>query len=422
MFQIGLPFGRTEVPLVLSRKPLVLQTQQPPQTHSENLELQRAIRNPIGSRRLREIASPGDRVAIVINDVTRPIPSGKIVPLLLRELEHANIPRDAVTIVVATGVHRECSKDELYAMVGSEIVDKIRIENHDCRKADGLADVGKTRRGVPVVINKTVADADVKIVTGVVSPHHVAGYSGGRKSIMPGVAGLDAIRVHHSEKFRPYGPAMGILKGNVFHEEAEEAARISGIDFIVNVVLNSRRQLVKAVAGDWKNAWNSAVDASEGMYRVDIADQADIVITSPGGYPKDIDLWQAQKAISPAEMVVRKGGTIVLVAECQDGFGVHKFGSFFKGTGSPRDVIEKFNRRGYEPGLSKAFMYARALERAEVIVVTKKISDADLAEVYTKRADSIDKALEMARGRLGDDAQVAVLPHAIEVVPRVVRE
>lgn len=158
------------------------------------------------------------------------------------------------------------------------------------------------------------------------------------------------------------------------------------------------------------------------MYRVDIADQADIVITSPGGYPKDIDLWQAQKAISPAEMVVRKGGTIVLVAECQDGFGVHKFGSFFKGTGSPRDVIEKFNRRGYEPGLSKAFMYARALERAEVIVVTKKISDADLAEVYTKRADSIDKALEMARGRLGDDAQVAVLPHAIEVVPRVVRE
>jgi nickel-dependent lactate racemase len=419
MFQIKLPFGRTEIALALSREPLVLQERQSPQVYSEDLELERAIRNPIGSRKLRELTSSGDKIAIIINDVTRPIPSDKIVPVLLRELECGSIRRDDVTVVVATGVHRGPSRDELRAMLGSDLADKIRVENHDSMKADELVDLGKTRRGVPVVINKTVAKADVKIATGMVTPHHVAGYSGGRKSIMPGVAGLDALRVHHSEKIRPYGPAMGILEGNMFHEEAEEAASILGIDFIVNVVLNSRRQLVKAVAGDWKEAWNTAVTSSESMYRVDVAQQADIVIASPGGYPKDIDLWQAQKAISPAEMVVREGGTIVLVAECQDGFGGHNFSNFFEGTTSPRDVIDEFNRRGYEPGLSKAFMYARALEKAEIIVVTKRISDAELAKAYTKRADSIDEALKMAKDRLGDDAQVAVLPHATEVVPRV---
>jgi len=422
LFQVRLPYGRTEIPLILSRKPLVLQPRQSSQVQSEELELRRAIRSPIQSRGLSEIACRGDKVAIIINDVTRPIPTDKILPMLLRELDYSNIPREDVTIIVATGVHRACSKSELCAMVGNDVVDKIRIENHDCKKADGLAHVGKTRRGVPVVINKTVAEADVKIVTGMVSPHHVAGYSGGRKSIMPGIAGLDAIRVHHSGKFRPIGPAMGILEGNMFHEEAEEAASITGIDFIVNVVLNNQRQLVKAVAGDWKEAWKTAVNASEGLFRVDIAGQADIVITSPGGYPRDIDLWQAQKAMSSAEMIVREGGTIVLVAECADGFGGHNFGRFFEGTTSPRDVIDAFNKRGYEPGLSKAFMYARALEKAEIIVVTKKISDAELAKVYTKRSDSLKQALEMAKVRLGSSAQVAVLPHATEVVPRVVKK
>jgi len=419
LFRIEVPFGHSEMFFELPRQPLILEPKQSPPVPDDNTELRQSLRSPIGTKRLQEIVSPSDKVAIVINDVTRPIPSYKIVPMLLEELRLAGVRRESVSVVVATGVHRACSRDELCSMLGEALLGKVNVENHDCKKTDSLVNLGKTRRGVPVTINRTVGEADRRILTGLVSPHHVAGYSGGRKSLMPGVAGLDALKVHHSEKFRPIGPAMGMLEGNQFHEEAEEAAEISRIDFIMNVVLNSRKQLVNAVAGDLKQAWCAAVSVSESMYRIDVADQVDIVVTSPGGYPKDIDLWQAQKAISSAEAIVRKGGTIILVAECKERFGQHTFSRFFERTTSPRDVIDEFNRRGYEPGLSKAFMYARALERAELVIVTKSMNDAELAKVYTRRADSVEKALEMATKKLTGGASIAVMPYATEVVPHL---
>jgi len=422
LFQVEVPFGRSFICLDLSEKPVVLKPRQSATPLEENLELQRALLNPIGSRKLSQIASAGDSVAIVVNDLTRPIPSDKIVPLLLKELSCVGVQKEHVSIVVATGVHRSCRKEELSRMLGKAAEQNVTIENHDCRNVDGLVNVGKTRGGVPVIVNRTFGEADIKILTGMVSPHHVAGYSGGRKSVMPGVAGLDALRIHHSQRFRPIGPAMGLLEGNRFHREAEEAAEIAGVDFIVNVVLNSNRQLVKATAGDMKESWQAAVSASEALCQIDVAEHADIVVTSPGGYPKDVNLWQSQKAISSAEVVVREGGTIILVAECEEGFGEYTFAKFFERTTSARDVIDEFNRRGYEPGLSKAFMYARALERAEIIVVTDKMSDAELAKIYTRRANSIDDALEMGKSRIGGTAKIAVMPHATEIVPVVTEQ
>ena len=407
--------------LNLTQKPCVLEPKQPPMTPHQHLELQRALKNPLGSRRIGEIASTGNKVSIVINDVTRPMPSGRIVKMLLTELRSAGVQSKDVTVIVGTGVHRACSDAELSAMLGNAVKQNVSVKNHDCKDSEDLVNLGKTRRGVPVILSKTVAEADIKILTGMITPHHVAGYSGGRKSIMPGVAGLEALRIHHSQKFRPIGPAMGVLKNNLFHEEAEEAAEITEVDFIVNVVLNSKKQIIRGVAGDLKEAWQG-VSASENIYAVDAPSLADVVITSPGGYPKDINLWQAQKAISSAEMLVRKGGTIVLVAECEEGFGEHTFSRFFENTASPAEVIEKFNRRGYEPGLSKAFMYARALENAEIIIVSDKITDAELTKVYTKRASSIDRAFEMAKNRLGQVDQIVVMPHATEIVPRIKQE
>ncbi|MCJ7829956.1 MAG: nickel-dependent lactate racemase, partial [Desulfobacterales bacterium] len=310
-------------------------------------------------------------------------------------------------------------RQEIRDMIGPNLAARLRVVNHDCEDQSNLTYLGDTESGLPVWINSLVAGASFKILTGLIMPHHGAGYSGGRKSVMPGVAGLETLNRHHSLPIRPYHPAFGWMKGNAFHEEAVNVARKVGVDFILNVVKNTCGQVVEAVAGELEMAHEHGVARCEKSWQLDLPHPYDIVIVSPGGYPRDIDLHQSQKAMSAAEMVIEKDGVIVLVAECRDGIG--KYADWLKQAARPRDVIERFECEGFtKDHSSKAFMCARALEHYTVIFFCSGIDPAELQQMFFHPALSAQAAVDEALKQKGPDARVLVMPQAVSCVPRVV--
>ena len=272
---------------------------------------------------------------------------------------------------------------------------------------------------IPIRVNSHVAKASLKILTGLIAPHQAAGFSGGRKSLTPGVAALETIAKQHSFPIRPYDPAMGWMKGNPFHEVAITVARTVGIDFIVNVVKNCRGEVVHAVAGHVEAAHEAGVAICEKSWVTTFPRKYDLVIVTPGGFPRDIDLHQAQKAMSTAELVAADGGVIVLIAECADGIG--KFAAWLKGAKSPHDVIERFKREGFtREHSSKAFMCARALAKHPVVVSCSGISQQDMEAMFFRYAQSPQEAVDEAVKLKGGDPSVLVLPYAVDCVPKIV--
>jgi nickel-dependent lactate racemase len=355
---------------------------------------------------------------VVVNDITRPVPSDLMLTEILNDLKAAGVREDEVTIVVAVGDHRPNTRAEIAQMVGTDLATRLRIVNHDAENEANLTFVGETDSGFPVWVNSIVANASLKVLTGVVAPHHGAGYSGGRKSLIPGVAGLRTIQRLHSLPVCPYGPAIGWMVGNPTHEEMIVGARMVGIDFILNVVQSTKGQVVKAVAGELEAAHEAGVAICEAHWGIDLAHRYDVVIVTPGGYPRDINLHQSQKAMSVAEMVTNDGGIIVLVAECVDGIG--KFATSFASVHSPQQVIERFKREGFTRELSfKAFYCARALDRYPIVVACAGIAQAELERMFFQYAPSPQSAIDGALARKGAGASVLVLPYAVECVPRI---
>jgi nickel-dependent lactate racemase len=374
---------------------------------------------PIGSPPLQELAAGKRDAVVVINDITRPAPSRELLTAILEELRIAGIPEGAVTVVVATGNHRPNSSNEVAGMIGEEFARRLRVVNHACEDDTALTAVAAPGVDVPVRINSHVARASVRILTGLIAPHQAAGYSGGRKSLTPGVAALETIAKQHSFPIRPYDPAMGWMKGNPFHEVAVRVARTVGIDFIVNVVKNCKGEVVHAVAGELEAAHEAGVAVCEQSWVVTFRQKYDVVVVTPGGFPRDIDLHQAQKAMSTAELVVADRGVIVLIAECADGIG--KFAAWLKGAKSPQDVIERFAREGFtREHSSKAFMCARALAKHPVVVSCSGIHQRDMEAMFFRYARSPQEAVDMAVEMKGGEGGVLVLPYAVDCVPKIV--
>ena len=417
---VPLPYGRGMVEVTLPEGATVAYPREAPPAGDVAAEIRRAMSAPIGCPPLREIARGKGGAVVVVNDVTRPAPSGIMLELIAEELAAAGIGDDRIDVVVATGNHRGNTPDEIAAMLGPGAAKRFRVTNHDCQRSEDMAFVGDAG-GFPVWVNRLVAEAPVKVLTGLITPHHVAGYSGGRKSILPGVAGLETISRHHSFPNRLYGPAMGILRGNPFHELAVAAARRVGVDFIVNVVKNWRGEVVQAVAGDLEAAHQAGVAVCEANWLLDLPRRYEVVVATPGGYPRDINLHQAQKAMSTAEQVVAPGGVIVLVAECRDGVGA--FGGWLKSGSSPRAVIDRFMREGFTAEhSSKAFLCARALAEHPVVAACGGIPAAELESMFFLPAAGAQEAVDRALALAGPGAQVLVLPYAVDCVPRVAGE
>lgn len=380
--------------------------------------ISQAIRNPIGTKMLREIAEGKETAAIVINDITRPCPTRIMVEQILEELNFGGIEDRNITIVVATGNHRAMTEEEYKAVLGEELCNRLKRASHNCMLANEMVAFGTTRRGVPIYINRIVAEADLVITTGLIAPHQSAGFSGGRKSIVPGVSGIETLTVHHSFPIRPIEPLMGKIEDNPFHEEALEGAKMVGVDFMVNTVQNSENKVLFAVAGDIEKAFYAGVELCKKVWGVLIDRLADVVIVSPGGYPRDIDLHQAQKAVAAGELAVKSDGVIILVAECMDGIG--KFGAVLKRASSPAEVIENFKREGYtKDASSKAFMYARAMNNNKLIIVTDRIDHKELEQMFFIPALTLEDAIKTAIEIKGSQADFLVIPHASEILPIV---
>ena len=415
-----IPYGKGEVEIQIPRKNFVaaLMPQYKPGLKDEAGAVREALENPIGTKRLKEMARGKKNAVIVVNDITRPTATYKLLPHLIQELKDGGMKEDQIQFLVATGTHRDNTKEELEGMLGKDIVQRFKVVNHHCQDDQIMVDLGKTSGAIPVVINRLFWEAEVKITTATIAPHQGAGFSGGRKSVLPGIASLATLKQHHGFSMRSDTPAMGWVEGNKFHENALEAAKMAKVDFILNTVQNQRKEITQVVAGDVEKAWFEGVKASREIFEVKVPHPVDIVITTPGGFPKDIDLYQSQKSMASSELVVKEGGTVILLAECKDGIGAHGFYEWMSAATCPQEVIDRFIREGYSIGASKAWLFSRCLKRSDLILVSKNIDDKTLKKMFSQRADTVDQAIQMALAKHGQNAEIILLKNGSDMIPR----
>ena len=374
-----------------------------------------ALENPIGSPRLRDIVKPGEKIAIITSDITRPMPTYKVMPALLDELAAAGVNFKDVTLVFALGSHRKQSSEEQKRLAGDVAYGKINVVDSD---PEDCVHMGVTANGTPVDITRVVAEADRRIALGNIEFHYFAGYSGGYKAVMPGVSTPAAIQSNHKLMIRPESCA-GRLEGNPVREDIEEAGRICGLDFILNVVLDEHKNIVKVVCGDPVKAHRVGAAFLDKLYTKEIDCGADIVIVSQGGAPKDLNLYQTQKALDNSKHAVKDGGIIILIGSCAEGYGEHTFEDWMLNSESPDDLVNKI-RRNFVLGGHKAAAIGMVLQRADIYLV----SDMDPALVqrsFMKPYSSAQQAFDDALAKLGDNADVITMPYGGSVLPRLVK-
>lgn len=381
--------------------------------------IDQALRQPIGTPPLAELARGRKNACIVICDITRPVPNQLILTPLLRTLEASGIRRENICILIATGLHRPNEGAELEELVGAEIAHNYRCENHHGKVLDEHDYLGTTERGVPIYLDARYVRADLKITTGLIEPHLMAGYSGGRKLICPGIAALETVKVWHGPQFLQHPLAdCGSLEGNPVHEENTLIALKAGCDFIVNVCIDGQRRVTWAGAGDMLAAWKEGVRFVEQVVKVPVAEPVDVVVTSCAGYPLDTTWYQAVKGLTGALPIVKQGGTIILAASLTEGVGSHEFQELIDAYPN----LDRFNTAA--TGFSRMdewqlIMLAKVLNRCRVQVVTGGLSPETIRRCYVEPAASVEAAVAECLARYGPTARVAVIPKGPYVLPYV---
>ncbi len=385
---------------------------------SPEAALLEALAEPIEAKPLAELARGKRSAVVVISDKTRPVPNGLVLAPILATIEAARIPREAIEILVGTGLHRANTRDELVEMTSTEIVDRHRIRNHDARNAAEHRHLGRTRRGTEIWIDSGYLDAELKIVTGLIEPHLMAGFSGGRKGVAPGLAGVEMMRTLHGPEMLEDHLGPGILDRNPFHEELVEIARRAGVDFLLNVAVDRRRRLTGVFAGNLVTAHEAGVRAVERRVRVDVRRPADVVVTSAGGYPLDATLYQSIKGLIAALNVVRRGGTIILAAEISEGVGSAEFRRLLSEMRSGAELMETIRRPGFFTIDQWMVQHlCQVLRKAEVTIVSSGLDPAACPFVSTSA--SVPAALERALTKLGPSARIAAIPEGPYVLGTV---
>lgn len=370
-----------------------------------------AWRNPLGMSDPGASFRKGEKVVVVVTDHTRKTPTRLVFPLLWERLK-ARIAREDVTFLVATGTHRASTDEELEKMLG-DLRREFRVEIHNCDR--DTVEVGKSTRGTPIFINRLVAEADHVVTLGHVGMHYYAGYSGGRKNILPGVAGRATIEANHAQLSHPKSEAC-VYDGNPISEEMVEAAKLVGVDFLVDVVMNSNGDVAKVVVGEPEAAHAEARRFWDAHSIVPVREKADLVIASAGGHPKDIDLYQAYKAQYTAARAVRDGGMIYLLAACPDGIGHRVFQDWIERSARPADVLRILEAEGFMLGGHKAVYHAQDLARVDVFLQSELSPEVASRFFYRAVADPQD-VLREAERRFGPRYRTLVMPHAGETFP-----
>jgi nickel-dependent lactate racemase len=414
-----LKYGQSTMSVRIPRRSLfgVLRPAEPDMPKDERGEIERALNEPIGSDRIQDIARPGARVTIMVSDATRPAPSHKMLPPLLQRLRDAGIDDGDITIVFGMGIHRAMIQDEKRTLVGPEVY--ARYKCVESTHSGEYVYLGTTSRGTPVEVCPEVHSSDILICTGNIEYHYFAGYSGGSKAVLPGACSRRTVEANHSMQFLP-GAELGSYEDNPVRQDIEEAGRIIGVDFILNVVLDEKKRIVKAVAGDPVAAFQAGRRVADQVYGVPIERQADIVLASAGGRPKDLNLYQAQKALTNAARAVREGGVVILVAECPEGLGEKGFQEYMT-TYPPAEIIRRISDK-FVLGAHKAAAVARVLMRTRVFLVSSIAPDL-VASCGMTPFQCAQEGFSAAYGQWGcdqgsRDASVLVMPYAGSTVPR----
>jgi nickel-dependent lactate racemase len=391
-------------------------------------DVQRAIKDslaqPIGSARLKELAKPGDKVCIVFTDITRACPDHLLIPAMLAELEQAGVRDEDITLLCGIGMHRPSTDEEKVTKLSAEVVARYRVIDHEPQNPVVLVDMGTTPGGVPILLHRAAVEADLLIATGIVEPHQYAGYSGGRKTVAIGVAGEALIAHTHGPAFVDHpGTRLGRVEGNPFHEAVTEVARLACLRFIVNVVLDDNKRILRVRAGNPELAFQELVSFAKSIYEVPIPSQYDIAIGGVG-YPKDTNLYQASRAPSylffAPTPVVRPGGFFIIPARCEEGagsgVGEQRFLAAMRDAPSIQFILDDARKNGYPPGQQRAFVMAKVLEQAKVVIVGSECPEL-VSACKMIPAATMDEALEFASAELGPACKVLVVPHATLTLP-----
>ena len=382
-----------------------------PAVKSETAEIKRALAHPIESKPLCDLVKPGEKVVIITSDVTRPVPSWLILPCLLEELGKAGIPDSDVTVVFGLGSHRPMTEEEKRRLASDEVYDRVACIDSD---PDDCIHMGTCKNGTSVDIFRTVAEADRRILVGNVEYHYFAGYSGGMKAIMPGVASRESIQSNHKNMIRP-GSYSGNLEGNPVREDIEEVAQFCPVDFILNVALDDHKQVAFAAAGHPVAAHRAACHFLDTIYKIHIEKPADLVIVSTGGYPKDINLYQAQKSIDNAKHAVRKGGIMLVAASCREGYGSETFGKWIKNYDTPEERIAAIHEH-FELGGHKSAALALVQQNCTIYLVTDMEDDL-VTKANMVPFHDLQTAIDAAVEKLGKDCHAYIIPIGGSTLP-----
>jgi len=419
MVDVWLPFGKTEVCLRVPTRNFLgsIEPREKAGVADAKIEVERALKEPLGSKRLGEIVRSESRVAIVVDDATRSTPSELMLLPLLDEMNAAGVKDENVTVIFGCGTHRAVKQEEAVRLLGETVFNRVKSVSHDF-KAQDLVYVGTTQKhGTKVFLNRVFAEADVRVLTGDVCFHYYAGYGGGRKSVLPAVSGEETIKHNHA-MLLDTNAKTGLLEGNPVHEDMMEAAKLAKVDFILNVVANGKGEIVKAFAGDVEQAFMESVKLVDEMYRVQVDRRAEIVVVSAGGYPADVNFYQAYKAVDNALEVVKRGGVIVLVAECPEGHGHQAFYDWMVKFGDLK-AVEKEIKRNFVLGGHKAYYLLYALQNHQIILVSS-MPDHYASNVFKmKTARAVNEALSEAFKVAGSNAKVWVMPYGNFTLPEV---
>ncbi len=423
MKRVSLPFGRGAVDVEVPDQALVLPAN--PMTPIDDPEraIMAALREPIAGPPLRERLRPGQTVAIVISDITRPVPNQVLLPPLLAELHAAGIRDEDVTIVNGTGLHRINTEEELRWMLGSAILRRYRVMQHEARRPETLTEAGRTASGVPVALCSAYVEADVRIVTGFVEPHLFAGYSGGAKGVMPGVAGAHLIMSNHGAAHLSHPRARWCsTEGNPVFEEMREITSLCPPHFLLNVTLDVERLITGVFAGDLVPAHDAAIEQAKRQYTVEVPNAFDVVVASHTGYPADTTFYQSVKGMSVAAEAVREGGAVVLAAGCEEGIGGPEYTAFLSEGESPAALLAQIHALDH-PRHDQWQIQCQALVQAKAeVYLHSMLSPEDTRRAHVHHCadltETVQRLVTEAQSR-GLPGSVLVLPHGQLTVPVV---
>lgn len=417
---IQLPFGRTYLDLELpgNLDITVIEPRFVPAVENPLLFLQETLQTPINSLPLANLVQADQTVGIIINDVTRATPSKLILTAILSELSH--IPRENITLFIALGSHRKNTQVEIEAMLGREYVDAFRIVQNSAFDRSTQINIGNTQRGHDLWLNRELMNCDFKILTGFIEPHFFAGFSGGGKAVMPGMAGIDTILEFHSAKMiADPNSTWGVGIGNPIWEEAREAAQMAGKIFLVNVCLNRNKEITSVFAGDMVSAHDAGCAEVRHQAMVEVERLFDIVITTNSGYPLDQNLYQSVKGMSAAAQVVREGGSIIIAAGCSDGIPDHGlYGQILSSHSSPREVLDEiFSGSKTRQDQWQIQIQAQIQLKSDIYVRSDCLSDEQIQSALLIPCHNIEDTVSILMKKYGRLASICVIPEGPLTIP-----